>query len=75
MLPLSSSGNCCMDITPWLIDYWIPFFWATYINPTAEAGTGTKFGYGGPGVLIHKNAVIGRNCIISQHSTIGELGL
>ena len=32
---------------------------------------GTKFGYGGLGVVIHNRAVIGDNCVIDQHVTIG----
>ncbi|WP_207733776.1 DapH/DapD/GlmU-related protein [Clostridium sp. 1001275B_160808_H3] len=36
-----------------------------------EIGKGTLLGYGGIAVVIHKNAVIGRNCVISQCVTIG----
>ncbi|MFT9867395.1 serine O-acetyltransferase [Bacillus mobilis] len=34
-------------------------------------GKGTKFGYGGIGVVMHKKAIIGENCLISQQVTIG----
>lgn len=37
----------------------------------AEIGKGTMLGYGGIGVVIHKKAVIGKNCLIGQHVTIG----
>ncbi|WP_238884687.1 serine O-acetyltransferase [Clostridium sp. YIM B02551] len=37
----------------------------------AKIGIGTKFGYGGIGVVIHKKAVIGDYCVISQQVTIG----
>ncbi|MGM1032031.1 MAG: serine O-acetyltransferase [Bacillota bacterium] len=37
----------------------------------SKIGKGTQFGYGGIGVVIHKKAVIGKNCIISQQVTIG----
>lgn len=36
-----------------------------------EIGEGTFLGYGGIAVVIHKNAVIGKNCVISQCVTIG----
>ena len=32
---------------------------------------GTKFGYGGIGVVVHARAVVGRNCIIGANVTIG----
>lgn len=32
---------------------------------------GTKFAYGGIGVVIHARAVVGRNCMIGQGVTIG----
>ena len=34
-------------------------------------GRGTKFGYGGIGVVIHARTVIGKNCTIGQGVTIG----
>ena len=34
-------------------------------------GKNTKFAYGGIGVVIHKRAIIGNNCIIGQGITIG----
>lgn len=37
----------------------------------AKIGKGTKLGYGGIGVVIHKKSVIGNNCIIGQHVTVG----
>jgi serine O-acetyltransferase len=37
----------------------------------AEIGKGTSFGYGGIGVVIHSSSVIGANCLIGQHVTIG----
>jgi len=40
----------------------------------AKIGEGTRFGYGGMGVVIHSDAVIGRQCVISQQVTIGGGG-
>ena len=37
----------------------------------AKIGKGTKFGYGGIAVVIHKRAVIGRDCIVGVGVTIG----
>lgn len=34
-------------------------------------GKGSKFAYGGIGVVIHSRAVIGKNCLIGQNVTIG----
>lgn len=34
-------------------------------------GGGTILAYGGVGVVIHKNAVIGKNCVIESNVTIG----
>lgn len=40
------------------------------IPPSASIGEGTFLTYHGLGVVIHKNAVIGKNCCIRQHVTI-----
>ena len=37
----------------------------------AEIGKGSRFAYGGIGVVIHKRAVIGKNCNIGSNVTIG----
>lgn len=42
---------------------WVPY--------EAEIGEGTQLGFGGMGVVIHQNARIGKNCLISQQVTIG----
>jgi len=36
-----------------------------------EIGVGTIFGYGGIAIVIHKNAVIGKDCVIGSCVTIG----
>lgn len=41
------------------------------IPPSVKIGKGTKFAYRGIGLVIHKNAVIGENCMIGQGMTIG----
>lgn len=37
----------------------------------AVIGKGTKLGYGGIGVVIHSNSIIGHDCMISQQVTVG----
>jgi serine acetyltransferase len=44
---------------------------ATYVLPEAEIGAGTELGYGGIAVVVHKDAVIGRNVLISPGVVIG----
>lgn len=41
------------------------------VPASCTIGRGTKFGYGGIGVVIHARSVIGRNCIIGANTTIG----
>lgn len=41
------------------------------VPASCKIGKGTKFGYGGIGVVIHARAEIGENCIIGQNTTIG----
>lgn len=43
----------------------------SFIPASCEIGKGTIFGYKGMGVVIHKRAKIGQNCIIAQQVTIG----
>lgn len=41
------------------------------IYSETKIGKGTLFGYGGIGVVIHRNAVIGNDCVIGTNVTIG----
>lgn len=43
----------------------------SFIPASCELGEGTIFGYKGVGVVVHKRAKVGRNCIIGQQVTIG----
>jgi serine O-acetyltransferase len=56
------------------IKSFIHFRFNSIIPYTAEIGEGTRFGYGGIGVVIHVKAKIGVNCVISQNVTIGSRG-
>lgn len=41
------------------------------VPPSVKIGKGTRFAYRGIGMVIHKNAIIGENCMIGQGMTIG----
>ena len=73
-------------ISRWLYLHQIPFLpklvtlliflmYNCKIPYQARIGRGTKFGYGGIGVVIHKETVVGENCMIAQHVTIGGGGI
>lgn len=65
---LSSRG---MPVLPRMITLLIRLVFGCYIPHRAQIGAGTKFGYGGIGVVIHDDCVIGRDCTISQGVTLG----
>lgn len=43
----------------------------SHIPASCTIGKGTRFAYGGIGVVIHANCVIGDDCIIGTNVTIG----
>ena len=45
---------------------------ATWIPSTAKIGSSFTVGYGGLGIVIHSNTVIGDNVTIAQNVTIGR---
>ena len=42
-----------------------------HVHYQTEIGAGTVLAYGGVGVIIHKDATIGNNCVIESNVTIG----
>lgn len=48
------------------------FLFATWIPSSAKIGKNFTVGYGGLGVVIHSNSVIGDNCLVAQNVTIGR---
>jgi serine O-acetyltransferase len=44
---------------------------SAHIPPEARIGEGTRLGYGGLGVVVHKNAIIGRDVLLSPGVVIG----
>lgn len=60
-----------VPLLPKIYDAAIRVFHNCAIYSSTEIGKGTIFGYGGIGVVVHKRAVIGRNCTIGSGVTIG----
>ncbi len=56
---------------PKLIYYFQYILFNSSVPSSCKIGKGTKFGYGGIGVVIHARAEIGKNCLIGQNTTIG----
>lgn len=56
---------------PKLIYYLQYMLFNCSVPASCKIGKGTKFGYGGIGVVIHARAEIGENCIIGQNVTVG----
>lgn len=56
---------------PKLITLFVFLLYNSKVPYTAKIGKGTRLGYGGMGVVIHTDAIIGRNCVIAQQVTIG----
>jgi serine O-acetyltransferase len=44
---------------------------AAYVAPEAVIGAGTELGYGGIGIVIHKDARLGRDVLVSPGVVIG----
>lgn len=58
---------------PKLITLLIFLLYNSKIPYKAKIGKGTFCGYGGIGVVIHSESVIGEQCVISQQVTIGGI--
>lgn len=61
-----------IPILPKFITLLIFLIYNSKVPAQAVIGKGTKLGYGGIGVVIHKDAKIGKDCMIAQHVTIGS---
>jgi serine O-acetyltransferase len=61
-----------VPLLPALLCKAIYYLHSSYIPFEAELGEGTQLGYGGIGVVIHKDAKVGRHCLISQQVTISS---
>ena len=54
-----------------IYEMWIYLVHNSFIPAECQIGEGTTFGYKGIGVVIHKRAKIGKNCLIAQGVTVG----
>ncbi|MEM1326655.1 MAG: serine acetyltransferase [Bacteroidota bacterium] len=55
--------------------YYLNFFlFNSAVPPEVKIGKGSRFAYGGIGVVMNKRAEIGEDCIIGQGITIGGRG-
>jgi serine O-acetyltransferase len=59
---------------PKLIDYLIRFIFSCWLPHAVRSGENLILGYGGLGVVIHGNAVLGADVHIDQNVTIGGNG-
>jgi serine O-acetyltransferase len=75
-LRLYRFGNWCyrrqIPFLPTLARNLIYLVANSYVPSSASIGEGSIFGYGGMGVVIHANAVIGNHCVIGHGVTIGS---
>ncbi|MDE6140035.1 MAG: serine acetyltransferase [Alistipes sp.] len=60
-----------IPVVPKLITLLIFLIYNSKVPYQAKIGCGTKFGYGGIGVVIHSESIIGDNCSIGQQVTVG----
>jgi serine O-acetyltransferase len=60
-----------VPLAPRVIHRLIFLLFNCVVPPSAEIGEGAWFGYGGMGVVIHKDARIGRRVFLSPQVTVG----
>jgi serine O-acetyltransferase len=60
-----------IPVLPAVLRKAIHYLHGSYIPAEADIGEGTQLGYGGMGIVIHKDAKIGRHCLISHQVTVG----
>lgn len=60
-----------IPLLPKLFYRMIYFVNNSHLHYQTEVGMGTTLAYGGIGVVIHKDAIIGQNCVIESNVTIG----
>lgn len=60
-----------IPLLPQLIKWTIRIVFSCNIPYTCKIGKGTILGYGALGIVIHSRVVIGENCFIFQHVTLG----
>src|SRR5215470_1038116 len=63
-----------VPLFPKLTYFFMRFVFTASVPYTADIGRNTSFNNYGMGVVIHRRTVIGENCEISHHVTIGGRG-
>ena len=61
-----------IPVLPGLLYRFLNWRYNSALSPLTQIGEGTRLGYGGIGVVVHAKAIIGRNVIIAQNSTIAS---
>lgn len=61
-----------VPLVPKLLSYFNRLVFGCWVPSTAVIGKSFKLGYWGVGIVIHNNARIGDNCLISQNVTIAR---
>ena len=59
-----------IPLLPKIIYYLQFLLFNSSVPPSVEIGKGTKFAYGGIGVVIHARAKIGNNCVVGAGSLV-----
>lgn len=59
----------------WLVDLAVRQWFGCFVPGSASLGAGVVLGYGGLGVVIHKDAVVGDDVLISPGVLIGGNGV
>lgn len=57
-----------------LVEVLIFLLYNSRVPSSIKIGKGTKFAYWGIGCVLHKNTIIGKQCVIGQGITIGGRG-
>ena len=60
-----------VPLVPLIVDAVIRYIFRCVVYSETSIGAGTKFGYGGIAVVIHRRARIGRRCQIGPRVTVG----
>jgi serine O-acetyltransferase len=63
-----------VPLLPRIIHIFMRFVFTASVPWTATIGQNTSFNNWGMGVVVHRRTVIGNNCEIAQHVTIGGRG-
>ncbi|WP_321947266.1 serine O-acetyltransferase [Paraburkholderia sp. J10-1] len=63
-----------IPVLPWLLKIVNRILFSVSLPPSVEVGKNVTFGYQGLGIVVHKNARLGSNIIISPNVVIGGKG-